>query len=186
MDAFEMTEKLRTRANVSYEEAKAALEANEWDLLDALVYLENRRGGSAAQAVEWQEQPKKQKQNAYKEAAYTTRQQKKKKRVTVEASPQGFIKRLLCFLRNMIEKGNKTYFEVYYRDNLFVELPLTALIPLMLWVFKLVLWTLLIGLFFGAKYRIGGDSLEGGANRMMDDAARNMEEARYGVLDDEE
>lgn len=184
MDAFEMTEKLRTRANVSYEEAKAALEANEWDLLDALVYLESRHGGEPAAE---EEQPKKTKKQAYyAEAEYTTRSQKAKKRVTVEASPRGFLKRLLNFLRDMIEKGNRTYFEVYYKGGLFVELPLTAVIPLMLWAFKLMLWILLIGLFFGAKYRVAGDSLEGGANRMMDDAARSVQEARYSGLDDED
>ena len=41
MDHFEMVEKLRTKANVSYEEAKAALEKTDWDVLDALVLLEN-------------------------------------------------------------------------------------------------------------------------------------------------
>ena len=40
MDNLEKVDKLRERANVSYEEAKAALEANGWDLLDAMVYLE--------------------------------------------------------------------------------------------------------------------------------------------------
>jgi hypothetical protein len=42
MDHFEMVEKLREKANVSYEEAKAALEAADWNLLDALVLLENQ------------------------------------------------------------------------------------------------------------------------------------------------
>ena len=40
MDNLEKVEKLRERATVSYEEAKAALEANNWDLLDAMVALE--------------------------------------------------------------------------------------------------------------------------------------------------
>lgn len=188
MDAFEMTEKLRTRANVSYEEAKAALEANEWDMLDALVYLENRRDGQQAGAAA--EKTKKQKEQArqafYAEAEYTTRTQQAKKRVAVEASPRGFISRLAGFLRDMIRKGNKTYFEVFYRGSLYVELPLTALVPLMLWAFRLMLWVLLIGLFLGAKYRIEGESVEGGANRMMDSAARSVEDARYGFFDDEE
>ena len=37
MEHIDMVEKLRQKANVSYEEAKQALEKNEWDLLDALV-----------------------------------------------------------------------------------------------------------------------------------------------------
>ena len=40
MDNLEKVEKLRERANVSYEEAKEALENNDWDLLDAMVALE--------------------------------------------------------------------------------------------------------------------------------------------------
>ena len=40
MDNLEKVEKLRERANVTYEEAKEALENNDWDLLDAMVALE--------------------------------------------------------------------------------------------------------------------------------------------------
>ena len=40
MERMEMVEKLRLKAQVSYEEAKLALENSDWDLLDALVYLE--------------------------------------------------------------------------------------------------------------------------------------------------
>ena len=40
MTNFEMVEMLRQKANVSYEEAKAALEQANWDLLDAMVLLE--------------------------------------------------------------------------------------------------------------------------------------------------
>ena len=40
MDKLEKVEKLRERANVSYEEARSALEENDWDLLDAMVALE--------------------------------------------------------------------------------------------------------------------------------------------------
>ena len=41
MDHYEMVEILRNKANVTYEEAKAALEASDWDMLDALVLLES-------------------------------------------------------------------------------------------------------------------------------------------------
>ena len=40
MTNFEMVEILRDKANVSYEEAKAALENSNWDLLDAMLLLE--------------------------------------------------------------------------------------------------------------------------------------------------
>ena len=40
MNEFEKAEKLRERANVSFEEARDALKACGGDLLDAMVYLE--------------------------------------------------------------------------------------------------------------------------------------------------
>lgn len=40
MERYELVERLRQRAHVSYEDAKAALEESDWDLLDALVRLE--------------------------------------------------------------------------------------------------------------------------------------------------
>ena len=60
MDHFEMVEKLRTKANVSYEEAKAALEASDWDILDALVLLESEgkvNNGEAKAEYTTQEKP---------------------------------------------------------------------------------------------------------------------------------
>lgn len=42
MNNIEMVEKLREQAKVSYEEAKEALEQNNWDILDAMIYLERK------------------------------------------------------------------------------------------------------------------------------------------------
>ena len=40
MEKMEKVEALRNKAGVTYEEAKAALEANNWDVLDAMIALE--------------------------------------------------------------------------------------------------------------------------------------------------
>ena len=40
MDMMEKVDKLRERANVSYEEAKEALEKSNGDILDAMILLE--------------------------------------------------------------------------------------------------------------------------------------------------
>ena len=42
MDHLEKAEKLRKHADVSYEEAKKALEESDWDILDALILLESQ------------------------------------------------------------------------------------------------------------------------------------------------
>lgn len=41
MDEYEKIEKLRTRANVTYEEAKAAFGEANGDLLEAMIILES-------------------------------------------------------------------------------------------------------------------------------------------------
>ena len=38
MEKMEKVEALRNKAGVSYEDAKVALEANDWDVLDAMSY----------------------------------------------------------------------------------------------------------------------------------------------------
>ena len=42
MDTFEKVEKLREKANVTFEEAKAALDEANGDLLDAMILLEKQ------------------------------------------------------------------------------------------------------------------------------------------------
>ena len=42
MATFEMVEKIRQYANVTYDEAKAALDACNDDLLEAVIYLEKQ------------------------------------------------------------------------------------------------------------------------------------------------
>ena len=41
MEQFEKVEKLREKTGVSYEDAKKALEEHDWDMLEAIVALEN-------------------------------------------------------------------------------------------------------------------------------------------------
>ena len=51
MDHLEMVEKLRAKANVSYEEARDALEACDWDLLDALLMLQEADMGGKGTGI---------------------------------------------------------------------------------------------------------------------------------------
>ena len=40
MDKLKLVDRLREKANISYEEAKIALENSNWDILEAMLYLE--------------------------------------------------------------------------------------------------------------------------------------------------
>ena len=41
MDKLKLVDRLREKANISYEEAKIALENSNWDILEAMLYLED-------------------------------------------------------------------------------------------------------------------------------------------------
>ena len=55
MDHIEMVEKMREKTGLSYEEARAVLERSDWNLLDALIALEQegkREGGATYTTTE--------------------------------------------------------------------------------------------------------------------------------------
>ncbi|NLD34636.1 MAG: DUF4342 domain-containing protein [Clostridiales bacterium] len=137
MDHFDMTEKLREKANVSYEEAKEALERSEWDLLEAIVYLESN--GKMKQETR-QEEPDMKQETAKKKAQ----------------SVGNVFDTISAFVGNLIEKGNRNHLEVHRNGDRLFSLPLTVLALLCLIAFWLVIPVLVIGWFTGCQYRFTG------------------------------
>lgn len=166
MDHFELVEKLRERTNVSYEEAKAALEVNDWDLLDALVYLESR--GNAKREGD---------------ASYTTKQREpvRHKPLSDKEQAKGYVQRIWMFLKSLIDKGNKTMFQLYYNSKKMVEIPVTALVVLLVVFFPWSVILLIVAMFFGVRYKVYGNADQGkNVNAWMDKAADVVENIKYG------
>lgn len=162
MDHFEMVEKLRQKANVSYEEAKAALENSDWDLLDALVYLESQG-----------------KINAHQGESYTTRKEETPRQAE-EPDVKGTLSRFFSFVAEVINKANRITIQVSRHGKETFTLPLSVLILLMLFMFWWVTPLAVIGLFFGFRYRILGAGVAEGVNRAMDKAADAAESIKNG------
>lgn len=103
MDNFEKVEKLREHANVSYEEAKQALENSNWDILDAMIYLEQSG-----------------KVHGPEHSSYTTQAEKVKIDIDDKECKSSFSDNLRRFGRwcqRWLEKGNNNSFCVE-RDGL--------------------------------------------------------------------
>jgi len=151
MDHFEMVEKLREKANVSYEEAKAALEAADWNLLDALVLLENqgRVTGEAPYSTKAQTGPNADETTRFSEAATRVGRQ-------VVAGLNKLGRYFVTFTR----KG----------ETLF-ELPLMVILLLLVFGFWIVVPLMILGLFFGFKYSMRGAAGVEAVNRVMDKAS---------------
>ena len=167
MEHFEMVEKLGQKANISYEEAKNALEHTDWDLLDALVYLESQN-----------------KIKSEPRDSYTT---KKEERPGTEAEQdfRGVFTRVFSYIAENNGKANHIYMDVIKGGKVSLSIPLTVLVLLLIFMFWWVVPILAIGLFFGFRYSFRGHEAAGSVNKAMDKAAQTAEHIKSNINKDE-
>jgi hypothetical protein len=163
MTNFEMVEKLREKANVSYEEAKEALERNNWDLLDAMVYLEQQG-----------------KVNHKGEAEYSTRQERSDAEESKEKrSKKNHNENLNSFfqkVQDVVVRGFQRSFNISYKENTVLTIPLTILVIILLLVFKAIPFLLVVALISylcGVRFSISNKS-----NKQDQAAAARAKEAQ--------
>ena len=196
MTQYEMTENLSRKANVTLEEAKAALENGDWNMLTATHLLEQEKfrkmqeleavaAGGEAMAVQIAPEPQAEAaevagaeavetaQTAEAVEGATAQTEKAQKRCHGED-----LKKLGRAIARLVARGNRNRFEVRKGDEKVMDVPVTALVILMLCAFWVCLPLLVIGLFAGCRYRFSGQDLgrEGlnGALAKAADAADRM------------
>ena len=87
-------------------------------------------------------------------------------------------------LMNLIRRGNINHFEVYRHGNNIISIPVTVLIVLLILAFWVTLPAMVIGLFFGCRYRFRGPDLgRDSINRAMDSASDAAENIKQSVRD---
>ena len=156
MDHLEMVEKLREKANVSYEEANDALEACDWDLLDALLMLESEG-----------------KLHEMEEAAYSTREEQAEPQQEAPRRKErgnGLIATLMRGLGNLIKKGNAVSLQISKKGEVKVSLPLTAVVIALIFMFWWMLIAAVVSMAFGYRYSVQGLSIDESINNAMDKA----------------
>ena len=154
MTNYEMTEKLSEKMGVSMEEAKKALEACEWDMLDAALLLEKEHGGERG--------------------TYTTRQERKSACEENPREDRRLLPKLFGLLRKLIAIGNRNRFEVRRKNSeeIVLDMPMTAMVLLLIFAFWVCVPLLVIGLFAGFRYSFSGAELgRESINSAMDKAS---------------
>lgn len=165
MENFEKVEKLRERANVTYEEAKEALENSNWDILDAMIYLEKQG-----------------KTPSPEQSSYSTQNQKTsveyEKEAEEKSSFKDTMKRFGQWCLKILEKGNTNSFCVEKGGKEIFRVPVTLLVVLLLFAFWIVLPLLIVGLFFNMRYHFVGPDMHAvdfDINKAMDGVAQTAE-----------
>ena len=178
MSTIEQVEKLKEKANVTYEEAKTALEAANGDMLDAIIYLEKQGKVHA---------PKEGGRFTTSQASSAKDGASQKKKEKIEDEPDGetfssIAGRFLRWCGRIIGKGNVHVFEVRRHGEVMVSIPLTVLILLLIFAFWIVVPLIVVGLFFGCRYLFRGPDLDKtGLNKMMNAAADAAADAAENI-----
>ncbi|MEA5049847.1 MAG: DUF4342 domain-containing protein [Oscillospiraceae bacterium] len=136
---LELVEKLVAKTGVSYADAKRALESSDWNMLDAMIWLEEdgklERGRTTA---------------------YSTGEKKK------SAGAENFRKGAKSFgawLRGVIDKGNTNCLEMYRNDERQLSVPVTVFVLLLCIGFWIVVPLMIVGLFLGCRFAFSGPDL---------------------------
>ena len=166
MDDLEKVETIRTKCNVSYTDAKAALDAADGNVLDAIIWLESQgktQTTSAHAATESAPADEPSAEMVAAQAAYEKSSEK-----------TDFSKKMDSvweYLKKLFRLSLDTKFIATRRDAIILNIPI--LIPIVaLFAWGATIWLMLIGLFFGMRYRIDSDGdVPGSINNLMDHAA---------------
>lgn len=157
---LEMVERLKEKANVTYAQAKQALEYSGGNLLDALIYLEEQgvipREEGAYFSTKGETPPL---PPLEREKLVPVKEKKERKKKEKGEKAAGFSKGQGLFrtLRRWLIDNE---LEIWHRDKPVTALPVLILVLLLFFAPYVMLPALILGLFFGFRYRFSGPDLE--------------------------
>ena len=162
MDTFEKVEKLREKANVTFEEAKAALDEANGDLLDAMILLE-RQGKAATQ-----------------KETYSTKEESTE--VLVVDQPENKEKKhgnaFTDKVKALWHKSCENYFVIEREDKVMLNLPIWVFIIILIFSWHVTIVAMIVALFFGCRYSFKGVDEMKTANTVCEKASEAADKVK--------
>lgn len=180
---LEQVERLREKADVSYGQAKAALEYSGGNLLDALIYLEEQgvipRPEDAYYSTKGETPPPPPQELPVLPVEVQGKKQRKQKKGPGQSRERG---RLLQWLRRILLDNE---LEIWRKGQPITAVPMLILLIFVIFLYWIAIPLLILGLFLGFRYQIAGPDLENDTiNGMMDSAASTAEDVGRQVMDE--
>ena len=176
MTELEKVEKLREKANVSFSEAKEALDNSGGDILDALIYLENKgkvtvpAGGGFFSGADLPAQG---------EQAASGDNNTGNKHSGSGEEFSDLMKRLGAFCLKLFNKSISNCLEATKGDQHLFSCPVLIVILLAAFFFWVTIPLFIISLFFGFRYHFTGDDLgRDSVNSIMNSASNAVEDVK--------
>ena len=178
MDMFEKVDKLRERANVSYEEAKNALDRANGDILDAMIILE-REGKTRQQGSE-----------SYS-TAYTAEQQTNQgygnagcDQNAQNTCRQNDGRTFGDKLKALFHKSTVNYIAIDRKGERIVRLPIIAAIAIVLFAWYAAIIAVIVSLFLDCKYSFEGQDEMKAANDVAGKAGDIADQVKEKVVNE--
>lgn len=184
MEKLKLVDKLRAKTNISYEDAKSALENNNWDILDAIIYLEDSGRIKKPHVSTFYT-------NEYKEN-YETQGEvvniSENKNSNNSKSKNDFegVFEAIC---KVIDTGNNIFIEIRRKNRMFLKIPLTVLIVLLFFSFGIIIPLIVVGLFFDIEFsvsakKVNTDKVNKVFSEISKDARKIKEKFKKGFNND--
>lgn len=146
MEMLEKVEKLRKKANVSYEDAKKALEDANGDILDAMILLEKEGKISGPEKESYSTRYEdSDKYVAVVENADNEKSDRSEKSKRIRENVKTFAKKL--FDNNFVLERN---------GNIIIDIPIWVFILIVLITWEIIWLVIIVSLFFGCHYSFQG------------------------------
>ncbi len=172
MDMFEKVDKLRERANVSYEEAKEALERANGDILDAMILLE-REGKTRKEGSESYVTDRSTESRYYESCPADDPKKARKERVRQTGRTFGEK------LKSLFQKSLVNYLVVDRKGETLLKLPILAVVVIILVAWYAAIVAIVVSLFCECRYRfVGEDDL-----KAVNDVCEKVEDLASQVKD---
>jgi len=155
MENHKLIDKLKNETNISYEEAKIALEKSNWDILEAILYLEEK-GKVQKPSISIFYTNEYKKNNKRNEIINNKNQENNYSNAKNDNTFEGiFVK--VC---KIIDTCNNILFEIRRENKVFLKIPVTVIILLLIFAFWIVIPLYIAGLFFDLEFSISGTRAE--------------------------
>lgn len=185
MVTLQQVEELRKYADISFNEAREALEETQGDILEAIINLEKKGRIKAPKDGGFYSSKNSSQDKDFKG---TEEEIKTEFHGEPRTSFSEMMKKFGVFTKKLFNKGNRNSFEVMKNGNEVMSIPVTILVVLALFTFWITIPLMFIGLFFGYKYTFKGPELgKEKVNRAMDsvsNAAENLKKEFKGDNED--
>ncbi|MCX0410954.1 UBA domain-containing protein [Clostridium perfringens] len=155
MEKLKLVDKLKNKANISYEEAKDVLEKSNWDMLEAMLYLEaHGKVKKPSISIFYT--------NESKESYNENREEVNLKKDTNENNfeNKNSFEGVFEAICKAIDTCNNIFIEIIRNSRVILKIPFTVLIVLLFFAFWIVIPLMIIGLFFNMEFLVSSKKID--------------------------